>query len=89
MFETARSRLPSPTLCLVTDLGVVGGDVGRLSEWVSLAVENGINMVQIRAPELGQDEFGRLVEEIVETVAGRALTIVNPSLRRFIAISRY
>lgn len=81
MFETARSRLPSLTLCLVTDLGVVGGDVGRLSERVYVAVENGVNMVQIRAPHLGEDEFGRLVEEIVQTVAGHALTIVNPSSR--------
>ena len=81
MFETARSRLPNPTLCLVTDLGVVGGDVSRLSERVSVAVENGVNMVQIRAPDLGENEFGRLVEEIVQTVAGRALTIVNPSSR--------
>ena len=85
MFETARSRLPSLTLCLVTDLGVVGGDVGRLSERVSVAVENGVNMVQIRAPHLGEDEFGRLVEEIVQTVAGRALTIVNPSSRRLLS----
>ena len=81
MFETARPRLPNPTLCLVTDLGVVGGDVGRLSERVSVAVENGVNMVQIRAPHLGEDEFGRLVEEIVQTVAGRALTIANLSSR--------
>ena len=81
MFETARSRLPSPTLCLVTDLGVVGGDAGRLSERVSLAVENGVNMVQIRAPDLGEDVFGRLVEKVGRAVAGHALTIVNPSSR--------
>ena len=82
MCETARSGLPNPTLCLVTDLGVVGGDPGRLIERVSIAVENGVNMIQIRAPDLGEDEFSRLVEEIVQTVAGRALTIVNPSSRR-------
>ena len=74
-------RLPNPTLCLVTDLGVVGGDVGRLTERVFIAVENGVNMVQIRAPDLGDDEFGRLVEEVVQMVAGLALTIVNPSSR--------
>ena len=82
MFETARPRLPNPTLCLVTDLGVVGGDLSRLTERVSLAAENGVNMVQIRAPDLGEDEFSRLVEKIVQMVAGRALTIVNPSSRR-------
>ncbi|MXX93812.1 MAG: thiamine phosphate synthase [Chloroflexi bacterium] len=81
MFETARPRLPNPTLCLVTDLGVVGDDVGRLGERVSLAVENGVNMVQIRAPDLGENEFDLLVEEIVQTVAGRARIIINPSSR--------
>ena len=81
MLETARPRLPNPTLCLVTDLGVVGGDVVRLTERVFVAVENGVNMVQIRAPGLEEDEFSLLVEEIVQTVAGRALTIVNPSSR--------
>ena len=81
MLETARLRLPNPTLCLVTDLGVVGGDVGRLTERVFVAAENGVNMVQIRAPGLEEDEFGQLVEEIVQTVAGRALTIANPSSR--------
>ena len=84
MCETARSDLPNPTLCLVTDLGVVGGDSGRLTERISIAVENGTNMVQIRAPDLGEDEFSRLVEEIVQAVAGRALTIVNPSSRRLL-----
>ena len=81
MLETARPRLPNPTLCLVTDLGVVGSDVGRLIERVFVAVENGVNMVQIRAPGLEEDEFGQLVEEIVQTVAGCALTIANPSSR--------
>ena len=81
MFETAHSRVPNPTLCLVTDFGVVGGDVGRLTERVSVAVENGVNIVQIRAPDLEEDVFSRLVEEIAQAVAGRALTIVNPSSR--------
>ncbi len=84
MLETAHSRLPNPTLCLVTDLGVVGGDFGRLIERVSVAVDNGVNMVQIRAPDLDEGVFGRLVEEIVQAVAGRALTIVNPSSRRLL-----
>ena len=82
MVEAARSGLPIPTLCLVTDLDVVGGDVCRLTERVSIAVENGVNMVQMRAPELVEDEFRGLVEAIVQAVAGRALTVVNPSSRR-------
>ena len=82
MDETARSGLPIPTLCLVTDLGVVGEGVCRLTERVSTAVESGVNMVQIRAPDLIEDEFRGLVEVIVQTVDGRALTVINPSSRR-------
>ena len=85
MSDTARSRLPNPTLCLVTDLDVVGGDGSRLIERVSIAVENGVNMVQIRAPDLGEEMFGKIVEEMVQSIAGRALTIVNPSARSLLA----
>ena len=81
MFETARSRLPNPTLCLVTDLGVVDGDVDRLTDRVSAAVENGVNMVQVRAPELDDDGFAGLVHVITGSVERRALIIVNPSTR--------
>lgn len=81
MSGSPRLRIPSLTLCLVTDLGVVGGDFGLLADRVSVAVENGVNLVQIRAPELDSGEFGRLVNEIVGVVAGRALTLVNPSGR--------
>lgn len=85
MSESPRLRLPDPTLCLVTDLGVVARDSGllvnRVSVAVAVAVENGVNLVQVRAPELDSGEFERLVNEIVGVVAGRALTLVNPSSR--------
>ena len=81
MSETPRSRLPDPTLCLVTDLSVVGGDLGVLVDRVSVAVENGVNVVQIRTPELGSREFGGMVTEIVRGISGRALILVNPSGR--------
>ncbi len=81
MSESPRLRLPDPTLCLVTDLDVVGRDSGLLVDRVSVAVENGVNLVQVRAPELDTDEIGILVSEIVSVVAGRALVLVNPSSR--------
>ena len=81
MSESPRLRLPDPTLCLVTDLGVVGRDSWLLVDRVSVAVENGVNLVQVRAPELDTDEFGILVSEIVSVVAGRALVLVNLSSR--------
>ncbi len=81
MSETPRLRLPDPTLCLVTDLVVVGGDLGLLVDRISVAVENGVNVVQVRAPELGVDEFSRMVDEVVRSVNGRAMILVNPSGR--------
>ena len=82
MSDSMRLRLAIPTLCLVTDLGVVGYDVTRLIDAVSRAVDNGVNMVQVRAPEAGAIEFDALVNGVVEAVGNRALVIVNPSNRQ-------
>lgn len=76
-----RPRIPFPTLCLVTDLSVVENDVTRLLDAVSDAVDGGVNMVQIRAPELSEPEFDGLVSTLAEAIGGRAITIVNPSGR--------
>ncbi len=82
MTEKASPRLPTPTLCLVTDLGLFGRDIPRLADAVSSAVEGGVNMVQVRDPELDQAEFEVLVHKIAVAVGGRATTVVNPSRRR-------
>ena len=82
MSDKASPRLPTPTLCLVTDLGLFNSDVPRLADAVSRAVDGGVNMVQIRDPELNQSEFEVLVHKIAVTVGDRALTVVNPSRRR-------
>ena len=82
MTHRASSRLPTPTLCLVTDLGLFGQDIPSLVESVSSAVDGGVNMVQIRDPELSEAEFGVLVHKIATSVSGRAITVVNPSRRR-------
>ena len=81
MSDPKRLGLPTPTLCLVTDLGVVGNDVARLVDAVSSAVDNGVNMVQVRAPEARAGEFDALVQGVVEAVGNKALAIVNPSSR--------
>lgn len=82
MSDQARRRLPTPTLCLVTDLSVFDHDVSRMLGAVSNAVDNGVNMVQIRDPELNEKDFGSLVHDITVSVNNRAIIIVNPSRRR-------
>ena len=82
MIEPTGPRLSTPILCLVTDLGVVDGDVSLLSNRVSIAVEHGVNMVQVRAPNIDGSDFDGLVERVVDAVQARALTIVNPSRRQ-------
>ncbi len=82
MTHRASPRLPTPTLCLVTDLGLFGQDIPSLVEAVSRAVDGGVNMVQIRDPELSEAEFGVLVHKIATSVGGRTITVVNPSRRR-------
>lgn len=62
---------------------MVDGDVSLLIEKVSIAVDAGVNMVQIREPTLGETRFQELVAKVVEAVAGRALTVVNPSRRPY------
>ena len=82
MSENAPARLPIPTLCLVTDLGLFGHDVPRLTDAVSRAVDGGVNMVQVRDPDLDEAKFGVLVRKIAVSVGDRAIVIVNPSRRR-------
>ena len=81
MSDQAQPGLVVPTLCLVTDLAVIGNNTSRLLDAVSIAVEHGVNMVQIRAPELSDAGFGALVGSLSSAIDGRALTIVNPSGR--------
>lgn len=82
MTYKASPRLPVPTLCLVTDPGLFNHDVSRLTDAVSSAVDGGVNMVQIRDPELDQAEFEVLAHKIAVSVGERAITVVNPSRRR-------
>ena len=82
MSDKSIVRLPTPTLCLVTDLAIFDHDVSRLVDAVSSAVDNGVNVVQIRDLGLDAAGFGILVHEIAASVGDRAITVVNPSMRR-------
>lgn len=86
MSETRPTILPTPILCLVTDLGVVGHDVSRLADILSKAVDGGVNMVQVRAPDISDVEFGELVTCVNAVVDKRSLVVVNPSNRE---VKRY
>ena len=79
-------QLQLPILCLVTDLTVVGGGENRLVDVVSVAVEGGVNMVQIRAPDTDAGCFVSLVDAVVDSVGDRCVTIMNPSKRTLIDV---
>ena len=70
-----------PILCLVTDLAVLRGREDDLVDAVSIAVDGGVNMVQIRAPNIDTDRFLSLVDAVVDSVGDRCVTIMNPSER--------
>lgn len=69
-------QLPRRVLCLVTALEP-GDDPGPLLTSIRAALRGGVNMVQVRAPELERTEFFNLAASVVETVGGDALVIVN------------
>ena len=67
--------LPYPCLCLVTDRKV--GDERTLVERVGEAVAGGVDMVQLREKDLPGGQLLRLALAVKQTVAGRALLIIN------------
>ena len=69
-------QLPTRVLCLVTALNP-GDHPGALLASVRAAVRGGVNVVQVRAPELERTEFFNLAASVVETVNGDALVLVN------------
>ena len=71
----ALKSIPQPTLCLVTDRRLCL-DM-PLVEKVALAVEGGVNMVQLREKDLPGGRLLKLALEIRETVSDRALLIIN------------
>ncbi|MSP79430.1 MAG: thiamine phosphate synthase [Dehalococcoidia bacterium] len=68
-------RLPQPCLALITDRSLC--PEGTLVARVEEAVANGVNLVQIREKDLSAGELYKLVSELKEGIAGRAILIVN------------
>ncbi len=67
--------LPIPIVCLVTDRSALQGK--SLSEAVSMAVDGGANMVQLRERSLPGGELLRLALDLREVTRGRAILVVN------------
>ena len=66
-----------PILCLVTDVEAAGGDSHRLADIVAEAVGGGVNMVQVRARGMGDDEYCDLIRLVSGAVDGAALVVAN------------
>ena len=72
---TRIGRLRPPVLCFVVDrANVKDGDV---EEAVRQAVAGGVNLVQLREPEMGAGEMLELTRKLKAATRGRALLIVN------------
>ncbi len=71
--------LPLPTLMLVTDRRLAGGE-DVLVGAVAAAVEGGVNAVQLREKDLPDVELLPLARRLREVTAGRALLLVNGPL---------
>ena len=73
--EQLTARLP--ILCLVTDVGVAGGDTQRAADIVAEAVDGGVNMVQVRAPGMADDEYHDFIGLVSDSVDCAALVVAN------------
>ena len=68
-------RVHQPCLCLVTDRSIV--DEGSLVFRVAEAVAGGVDMVQLREKDLPGGPLLELAVSLRDTIAGRALLIIN------------
>lgn len=72
---TRIGRLRPPVLCFVADrANVKDGDV---EEAVRQAVAGGVNLVQLREPDMGAGEMLELTRKLKAITRGRALLLVN------------
>ncbi len=74
----ATQPLPQPILCLVTDRRLCADT--SLARKVALAVEGGVNMVQLREKDLPGGRLLNLALEIQQTIGDRALLTLNERL---------
>ena len=70
-----------PILCLVTDVDVAGGDSQRVADIVAGAVRGGVNMVQVRAPGMADNEFRGFVGLVSEAADNAASVVANVGRR--------
>ena len=69
------ATLQLPCLCLVADCSVAGP--GELAARVALAVDGGVNLVQLRGKELPGGQLLSLATELISAIKGRATLLVN------------
>lgn len=70
-------HLPVPCLCLVTDRRLCHSDPGELEKVVAMAVEGGVNLVQLREKDLPGAQLLKLAEGLRKVTEGSALFTVN------------
>ena len=69
------SSLPYPTLCLVTELSIAGGEM--LLDKVEKALDGGVDAVQLRAKELAAGRLLSLARSLRKITEQRALLLIN------------
>ncbi len=79
MNNASPSALPRPIVALVTDRNLAGGPEA-LVDAVAQAVDNGVNLVQMREKDLPDAVQLALAQRIREVTNGKALLFVNDSV---------
>jgi thiamine-phosphate pyrophosphorylase len=77
---TLERALPLPTLMLVTDRWLAGGE-HELLWMIEQAVGGGVNVVQLREKDLAEDDLVDLADQVRDVVDERAILLVNTSCR--------
>ena len=79
MNNASPSSLPRPIVALVTDRNLAGGP-DALVDAVARAVDNGVNLVQMREKDLPDAVQLALAQRLREVTNGKALLFVNDSV---------
>ena len=79
MNNASPSSLPRPIVALVTDRNLAGGP-DALVDAVAQAVDNGVNLVQMREKDLPDAVQLALAQRLREVTNGKALLFVNDSV---------
>lgn len=70
-----KKNISLPCLCLVIDDAVT--DIASLTKFVSLAIDGGVNMVQLRAKELPLNRFEDMAIALCDVIDDRATFMIN------------